>query len=975
MSTQVFGFKIILQDKDNPVTEDTSIGLYNVASDNSEFRWIQNAISGVTDWTDKMIVEKGIKPFSIEIDLKRLGSCSFPGKGSITVKNSSSFWKAIDTLGINLTGLRCEIWLFNGTTPSRYRSYKCEEPSWDSREYTIPFKGAQENRNANIMNTVTSVQFPHSTKATIGKTMPATFGRLYKSLGSIAKCLMVDNTIINDEYDLKYFNPNSPVGNSNNYPVIDGGVVRGYPTDPDDLSTPSYVDLQLNESVTYPFPSGYSIVTIANSTLCMRVTEGDGEGQIRRINNIMTYRDLPGIGDHLRFFLDDFTMGMLSNEEASRSWVAVERIEKSYSVDHWPCAGMIDNDGNPVANDGEAYIYDSELDQIMQQNSIAINGSKNNFSFNKANYSGPYDSVKAYKILPVDSIELYTAPDLSNWASTVGSQFNDFNLAWTSVLEGGFYNKSTGPDPSRLFPSLWPVGVENMVEGLDNVKDKNKNTYATIAMRVWQDDVSGSNNEWIKAIKINLPNAPDNFTFDKCYIGLRFKTHCSRYSAFGGYDSSFMVMWRRFKYGIKSILEASKIWEGFDWDDTFMSKVDCIPNFYYAVGAAPTWGNKAFYYPQTYDGSHIINVITGVENFELTDITNKDKYKAIAEMCLFFHRTHPKNGISYDDSTYITEACVIFEKTSSLTDIGCNVAGRTFNDTWEGRKTSTDLLVKPGDILEHLSRLQDYRDKCPTPPSGWGLQYASSPLIATRGFGSFDDLTTRDYQVAAQFTEYDEGYTESLKQSLCRNFALANWQDADGYERVIPLPSSPLVPVYTVLLSDVMDRNKIRVMDPKQSDIYPEPFVRYNKNPMSGEYEGQMSIFNSSATMFVSSYVDGVQNPGEAQALWIACHSLSLKTHQTGKPPTDLTDLTWANGPGGYSIALAHLQRWIAWQSASEIEFPLHFNIAGSWQECTPINIVFSHQTSNVVRHALVESSTVNPNPPYDVMLKAIMYA
>ena len=67
MGTRVFGIKIILQDKDNPVTENTGIGLYSVSGENSEFRWVQNSINGVTDWKDQVISLGGIKPFSNEL--------------------------------------------------------------------------------------------------------------------------------------------------------------------------------------------------------------------------------------------------------------------------------------------------------------------------------------------------------------------------------------------------------------------------------------------------------------------------------------------------------------------------------------------------------------------------------------------------------------------------------------------------------------------------------------------------------------------------------------------------------------------------------------------------------------------------------------------------------------------------------------------------------------------------------------------
>jgi hypothetical protein len=84
--------------------------------------------------------------------------------------------------------------------------------------------------------------------------------------------------------------------------------------------------------------------------------------------------------------------------------------------------------------------------------------------------------------------------------------------------------------------------------------------------------------------------------------------------------------------------------------------------------------------------------------------------------------------------------------------------------------------------------------------------------------------------------------------------------------------------------------------------------------------------------------------------------------------------LTWANGEYAYSIAYHYLDRWAKWQFCEEIEFQTHYNIAASWQECTPINVLFSHQTNNISRSALVEECIINPNHPYDVMIRAIIY-
>jgi hypothetical protein len=311
-------------------------------------------------------------------------------------------------------------------------------------------------------------------------------------------------------------------------------------------------------------------------------------------------------------------------------------------------------------------------------------------------------------------------------------------------------------------------------------------------------------------------------------------------------------------------------------------------------------------------------------------------------------------------------------------DVLTPIKGRIFNSTFSGRKTASDLIEHPVDLLEHICRLQDYRDTCPIPISGWGFQYADEPLIAITEFGSFENGelgAARMYALAGQIFDYDQGYTDKLKQNICSEFALANWQDNDGKERVISLPESKLSPVHTITLDDITDRSKIKVQKISSNKIYAEPFVNYNKNPATEKYDNAIYIKNTSASIYNPDYVIGIQSSLEKEMLWNSCHSLALQCHSLNKPPSNMTDLIFANGDGAYTIAYNHLKNWINWQFCEEINFETHFNIAGSWQECTPINVLFSHQTNNISRSALVEESIVNPNHPYDVMIRAIMYA
>jgi hypothetical protein len=681
--------------------------------------------------------------------------------------------------------------------------------------------------------------------------------------------------------------------------------------------------------------------------LYVTVVDGTGSGQIRKV---VEFTFASG-EEKITFKVQSAFRTELSDVSGdTRSWVKFTRISRTYAGDHWPCKSFIDNINGLEIDFPELYSSeDSILNRIADFGfTVGNTGYNNQLDIDGQQYTDNIDNLESINIVPISN--LYASVETRTFSMWEYGTENWWNTTSYPKIADGLYGQVD--HVSGAFTNGF------------NSYDRDSTTYAAFDLTFNQDSSIGL---FFKIMNFDIPAQPD-FAWDKLYIGIKLNTKCNRASAITVGESSFRIMLRTWG-GFKryTILNTKVANENFATG----CDISCLPDRYW-VDVVDT--NDFAYYRESAITGSAYDTITGLTYFEVNGIT-RENYNALALGGLFFFRS-VYFGTSGTDTMKLYELAFVFQKESSTIKdaVYTPVAGRIFNDTFNGRKTNTDLMEKPNELFEHFSRLQDYRDTSYTPPSGWGLQYASSPLIATRGFGSFDALSINQ-QAAAQFTEYDFGFTDVIKQSLCRNFALANWQDADGYERLLALPTYAIAPVYTITLSDITDRNKIKILEANQNEIYSEPFVRYNKNNITGEYEGILSISNSSATYFNNAYVDGIQNQNEAQELWQACHTLALKAHRTGKPPIDLTDLQWANGPGGYSIALSYLQKWVAWQSATEIELPLHFNVAGSWQECTPINIVFSHQTNNIVRHALVESSVVNPNHPYDVMLKAIMYA
>lgn len=931
-----FGIKIILQDKGNPVSQDTDIGLYNVSGDNSEFRWIQNEITGLsTTWKYGMIVINGISKFSIEIDLRGGGNTSYPGSGSVSIVNIDNFKQTIEDASIVITGLKLEIWeLGTGDHQKRVRTYFCEEPKWDTKKYVIPFKGGQSKRVANIVNVVSSAQYPYASPESFGKSVPATFGKLIPyadpdleeiTRNSIAKLV---KTYDREDYTFSdAFFTGSEFTETKIFPLNARFINLGY-------------QFSLRTDVPQSTPPSLFYTTYPENTY-LKIIDGTGEGQIRKVDYYRTYANTE---DLMVYVTDYFETELLDDDTGDgRSWGKLFTVNKRNDADHFVCDGFYNISDEKQTSGAEIYIAnnDSRLESIAPYGyDIDVETDANNKLRidPKVFDQGDLSNQDSFLILPVPTFYVPADEDLSVWSAPTYVKEDD-----------GLYE--SGDAPTSI--------SSNSIINLENAYDKDSTTYGRHTVSASD---SGGSSFLCKALYFDMPTLPRNFEFDSCYIGLKARTELTTSA---GMLRSFYILLRRFKLNYFS----NTLYNG---DPATEDEItyDDLPDFYYSDD--PDTKNEYFYV-----NNSITTAYSGYSNavFE-TEITSREIYDAYVQGTFLTYLL--TSGVtSYTDVTDIYELAFIFKKSSNVDQIYSPMHGRVFAYTWDGRKTTTDLIDTPSEFLEHVCRLQNYQDTCDTPVTGWGLQYADLPLIATSGYGSFDDAdlaSVRDFEVAGQVYEYNDGYTDKLKNKICKEFVLANWQDKDGKERVIPIPNDALEPVYTVYMSDILDRTKIKLSQLPEKRIISEPVVKYNYNPVTSEYDDIIQITNSSAGSFSLSFASGIDNETKAEELWNACHSLSLRTHKLNKPTTDQTDLKWANGCGGYTISLNYLENWVNWQFTEEIVFPVHYNICASWEECTPINIVFSHYTNNTVKSALVEEIVVNPDPGYDCSVKAIIY-
>jgi hypothetical protein len=155
-------------------------------------------------------------------------------------------------------------------------------------------------------------------------------------------------------------------------------------------------------------------------------------------------------------------------------------------------------------------------------------------------------------------------------------------------------------------------------------------------------------------------------------------------------------------------------------------------------------------------------------------------------------------------------------------------------------------------------------------------------------------------------------------------------------------------------------------------DIFVEPFVRYKKNPATGEYDGFIQITNASADTFDASYVLGIDNATEAELYWTMCHRLYLRTGEIVAPPSELTDCPLINS---YGTAKNRLYMWLRWMGAKipdgdpgfdeiTIEPKVRLSVTVPWEVgrylhlCQHVYVNLPHHTEGAAVEAMVESVT-----------------
>ena len=1052
MSTNVFGVKIYLSDRFDPVAGNATIGLYNrrvylaetlaqgsyyaqlattselelydpvdivdvsgsehniiasisysgsaIALKNassctfaasghvqadSVFRWIQNDVQGLgEDWKSGMLVEDGINPFSKSIKIDRGGNVASAGKGGVIVKNTARFNKTCQDLSIYFNGLTAKIYEFSGVVKTSKMIGVCENPTWNTRKFKIPIEGGLYTKRIMNMGTfINSNNFQYSAQNERGGIVPITFGKHTK-----AKLFRVENNkeeLVIDPISTTFNCASGPIifypGTQEYGSVSAFPVTKFYGTDDDNELLTYYIRLH-DAGATWSIMGDDEIELLDfkpeynGRTAYLRVISGAGAGQLRKIESVFgsipnqelgaLYRDL------LKVTVSEyFTTALAGNQTASaenQSWVKIEWHDRSYCADVWPCDGFNTTAGAPVINSNEIDIYsydDSASANLTTGNigkktddfvyvpsniaSAQTTGNKNTLDVNMEFSNGDVDNVDSFLILPPDDVGRITDGTLYRWRPET-----DW-VTWTrnTVVPGYYYltNRS-------------PIAESASTDFKEVFTDKK---YSTAYIAQCESPASGYAQDMF-SFYIKLPEPPEKF--DEAYLLFDINV-----SAVNDTGSFFQV-----KVMSKSIIANAtllKVTQAAVPRRKSLQCVNFLDNYYYDM---PDNKNKYFYqYEENGSATEDNSLLySGYQQVSLG--TSVEDYKKISTIGFF---VRPNKYYAHAPSTItIRQIAVAFKKSSSVKDaVYSNFSGRVFNSTWGGRKTATDLIESPVDIIEHVCRLQNGNENDIAPTIGWGKSYWDNALIKISGDGSFDDTTdsTMNYikglKFSSQILEHDKAFTDKIKKRVCQEARLISYVDGGGNECLKTIKKKETSPTEIITLSDVMDRQSIEIIEPSPSDIYAEPFVRYKKNYATGKFEETIEVTNASydnpTDEQKESFVHGVTGI-YAKTLWDKCHQLYLRSQNIEKPPTDMTDLEWITTE---SDARDYLLDWIDWMFNPTVKFKTHYNKVASWQEGQRFTLTLPHQTGGAAIECVLTELTIDPNGKHECSVRAIMFS
>jgi len=808
---------------------------------------------------------------------------------------------------------------------------------------------------------ITGEGFPNAEGAIIGKTVPISFGKLAKA--QFVRTANKDTTIQN----IGFF-----------------GFLNATPQGVSIFKVDSVTD-SLNYTIKvsdnlYGETSPLLNNNIVDSYLFI-VEDTNEKGSFRRITAFASSG-----ADKLAGVINVTIAKHFENDLTSSTWLSIRQIEQDYQSDVWEGKDFLDDSGSVIAETPTLFSFDTETDLFISLPQVGVKiktGANNNLLDIDADFfdSSP-DNLTGFYIIKPASVSALSDGDLSAWnnaehpsAQNIAKDTSGIYKSLATTGEGTSYTHVISAQSVLVSPN-----------DVAKITDEDSTTFGQISFRERLDAETSTTQIGIvvAAFSLSLPAIPGNLS---SWTNLNLVVNYDYAGDFvSGLPSSFwsrnanlMVYTRRFvgaSTNTTNLTGLSPLAEG-SADSNAAHQAKMFLDEYFSD--APTTNNE-FFFKQ----ADTTILVQGYKSIDLGAVLTDDGlYDAAQEMVLFV-RANINSSVGtagnmiIDHTLKVYEIALLFEKAVSIkNEIFSGLSGRIFDDSWDGRKTSANLITGPVPILEHVNRLQNWSENNKSPADGWGKGYAfgakirlSSVLASNAasaqknvtvtstegkrfrqgdvvfimdsgpnseqnridtiagdvltmetnlansyttangavvdGSGSFDGGTDTDLDAisgflpARQVLSEQEANTDRLKRSLAKNFWMGVYVDKHGRECVKRLlrADQNINPSETLTLSDMVDRRSIKIINPNPSDVFAEPFVRFNKNSATGEFESAIRVtnvdFENPTGAQKQTFIEGLEG-GSAELLWDKANALYLKVNQITNPPSDMTDLSWVD--------------------------------------------------------------------------------
>lgn len=651
-------------------------------------------------------------------------------------------------------------------------------------------------------------------------------------------------------------------------------------------------------------------------------------------------------------FLDSvFEKNLNGNSTATatnNAWVSLSEIPFEYVADFWDCNGFLDIDGNVLTQSSILFYYDSDAKKHRQIASYGYDVDTSDTSNAKLIIDAKLfetdpETLSSFDIFPLKNLSEFEEANLTKWGQA----------SYLNTSLGGSYDNIYSTDGTAY---AGETHVKAYVPALDTGAPYD------------QDDTSYEYHNYylydyyhILAFEADIDFSKILMEYSSYYLGMNVETHAGA-PGDGFTNSPLLIMMRRFignsEYVLSQTTGAKYCDEG-----TLGGVIENIPDWYYLVRTSDN--DKSFYYVNT-EAAQMRN-IDGHSIFALPSITTINQLKSIYKIGLLFQ--HSAVGPAYHTFTLtIKELSLICKSTGSIkSDLYSIFGGRTYDDTWGTRKTATDLINNPIDLMEHFKRLQNGIEFGDTNESG--KSYSPSMLIQTGATtGSYDDATLntlKTYTPAYQIHDLNDAFTDRQIENICRSFHVCTYVNKTGYECISVLDLTS--PAETITFDDIIPGSIGETIEPNASDIYCQPIMNYRFNYGSEKFDKSLLVTNIQETVFDAAYTPGISNTAhnldvtthDAEMIWNKARALYEKYRVIESCPKSFSDQKMLVT---YEDAVRTLYTKLCWMDKVRQTLAVPYEKGRDYYFSQHVKIKLPHQTCNYTLECVIEEAVISKN-------------